>query len=57
MSDKTVHSWKADPEYERLLRALKRAPVKKSESAWVRTGLVMAAEANNVKIPEGLKVE
>jgi hypothetical protein len=56
MSDKTVHSWKADPEYERLLKALKRAKVEKSESGRVRAGLVLLATANDVKIPEGLLV-
>lgn len=56
MSDKTVHSWKADPECERLLKALKRAKVEKSESSRVRAGLVMLATANGVEIPEGLKV-
>jgi hypothetical protein len=57
MSDKTVHSWKADPEYERLLKALKRANVEKSESGRVRAGLVLLATTSNVKIPEGLKVD
>ena len=49
MSDKTVHSWKADPGYERLLKALKRAKVEKSESGRVRAGLVLLAKENGVK--------
>ena len=52
-----VRTWKADPEYERLLKALKRANVEKSESGRVRAGLVLLATANGVEIPEKMKVQ
>jgi hypothetical protein len=55
MTNKTVHSWKADPEYERLLKALKRAKVETSESGRVRAGLVLLAESKSVEVPAGCR--
>jgi hypothetical protein len=50
MTDLKVRTWKADPEYMRLLKALKRAKVESSESARVRAGLVLLAEKNGVEV-------
>lgn len=50
MTDKTVHSWKAAPEDEALLDALKRAKVEQSESARVRAGLRLLAKKHGVKV-------
>ena len=51
MSDKTVHSWKAGPEDEKLLKDLERAKVETSESARVQAGLVLLAKKHHRKIP------
>ena len=50
MSDTNVHSWRAEPEDERLLAALESANVEKSESARVRAGLRLLAKRNKVKL-------
>jgi hypothetical protein len=50
MTDKTVHSWKAAPEDERVLVALEAANVEESESARVRAGLRLLAKRNKVKL-------
>lgn len=51
MSDKTVHTWKADPVYECLLEDLRRAKIEKSESERVRAGLILLAKEHGLKIP------
>ena len=50
MSDTKVHSWRAEPEDERLLVALEYANVEKSESSRVRAGLRLLAKKNKVKL-------
>jgi hypothetical protein len=50
MSDTNVHSWRAEPEDERVLAALEYANVERSESARVRAGLRLLAKRNGVKV-------
>jgi hypothetical protein len=50
MTNKTVHSWKASPEDERILLSLEAANVEGSESARVRAGLRCLAKKNKVRV-------
>jgi hypothetical protein len=49
MTDKIVRTWKASPEDMRVLKALKKARVEKTESDRVRAGLRALAEKKGVK--------
>jgi hypothetical protein len=51
MTDKIVHSWKADPEDRALLSALEECNVERSESARVRAGLRLLAKKYKVIVP------
>ena len=50
-TDKIVRSWKAAPEDQAILAALKKAKVGRCESDRVREGLRALAKENGIKVP------
>jgi len=50
-TDKIVRSWKASPEDQEILSALKKAKVGRCESDRVREGIRALARENGVKVP------